>query len=369
MNMTSVFGPPPEGINLDENRNAEDTAAVVTVCALAIFTISFRLFVRLYMQGVKLEADDWLIGITAIPLVALLASCILGGTYGFGLHIWCVTVSNMILFAYLIVYLVELLLIKFSILMFYRRIFGMNWMIWATLLICYGWCIGSMIAALCACDPISYFWTEITDPTSGSYRYNFYYYYIGNAAANVMTDILILLVPMPIVWNLQMRTMQKIGVCAVLLLGGFVCIASGIRIHYLTYLDGNIDITWALGSVSVWSTVEPCVGIICACLPVLQPFVRSMVKKMPNLPGTHHFGASRGLSSFIQRISLHDRENDKYDMSCRTSPTPFHPEEDLDPLTSVRTHVEIDPKERISGEENLDPMAIRVKQVVHWSVD
>ncbi|KAJ5494711.1 hypothetical protein N7463_010798 [Penicillium fimorum] len=372
MNMTSVFGPAPEGINLDENRNAEDTAAVVTVCTLAIVTIIFRLFVRLYMQGVKLEADDWLIGITAIPLVALLASSILvyksGGTYGFGLHIWCIEVPNMILFAYLIVYLVELLLIKFSILMFYRRIFGMNWMIWTTFLICYGWCIGSMVAALCACDPISYFWNEITDPTSGSYRYNFYYYYIGNAAANVLTDVLILLVPMPIVWKLQMRTTQKIGVCAVLLLGGFVCVASGIRIHYLTYLDGNIDITWALGSVSVWSTIEPCVGIICACLPVLQPFVRSMVKKMPNLPGTHHFGASRGLSSFIQRISLHNRENDKYDMAYRTSPMPFHADEDLDPLTSVRTHVEIDPKERISGEEDLDPTAIRVKRVVHWSV-
>lgn len=104
--------------------------------------------------------------------------------------------------------------------MFYRRIFGMNWMICATLFISYGWCVGSMIAALCACEPISYFWNELIDPTSGSYRYNFYYYYVGNAAANVVTDVLILLVPMPVVWSLQMRTTQKIGVCGVLLLGG-----------------------------------------------------------------------------------------------------------------------------------------------------
>lgn len=104
--------------------------------------------------------------------------------------------------------------------MFYRRIFGMNWTIWTTLVISYGWCIGSMIAALCACEPISYFWREIIDPTSGSYRYNFYYYYVGNAAANVVTDVLILLVPVPVVWSLQMRKTQKIGVCGVLLLGG-----------------------------------------------------------------------------------------------------------------------------------------------------
>lgn len=104
--------------------------------------------------------------------------------------------------------------------MFYRRIFGMNWMISACLFIAYSWAIGSMIAALCACHPVSYFWNEAIDPQSGWYRYNFYYYYIGNAAANVVTDVLILLIPIPIVWKLHMRTTQKIGVCGVLLLGG-----------------------------------------------------------------------------------------------------------------------------------------------------
>ena len=35
-----------------------------------------------------------------------------------------------------------------------------------------------MIAALCACEPISYFWREIIDPTSGSNQYKFYCYYV-----------------------------------------------------------------------------------------------------------------------------------------------------------------------------------------------
>lgn len=149
-----------------------------------------------------------------------------------------------------------------------------------------------------------------------------------------------------------------------------VCVASGIRIHYITYLHNNIDITWALGDVAVWSTIEPCIGIICACLPVLQPFVRSLVKKMPSLP-TQHIGASR-MPSVIHRISLHKLQSSKYDLESRTSPTPFgDSEEDLDPLISVRTRVEIetDLKDRVIGEQNLDPMAIRVKRVVHWSVD
>jgi hypothetical protein len=57
----------------------------------------------------------------------------------------------------------------------------------------------------------------------------------------------------------------------------------------------------------------------------------------------------------------------------RTSPTPFfHSDEDLQTqLTTVRTRVEIEknPEESDRLEEGMDPMAIRVKRVVHWTVD
>lgn len=76
-----------------------------------------------------------------------------------------------------------------------------------------------MIATICSSDPVSYFWTQGISSSPGKYRFNFYNYLIGNAATNVATDGLILLVPIPIVWNLKMGTLQKVGVCSVLLLG------------------------------------------------------------------------------------------------------------------------------------------------------
>lgn len=304
------------------------------------------------------------------------------------------------LFACCLLYLVELLLIKVSILMFYRRIFGMNWMIWGCLIISGCWCIGSMIAALCACQPVSYFWNELTDPTSGRYRYNFYYYYIGNGTANMVTDVLILLVPMPIIWRLQIRTGQKIGVCSILLLGGLydiifsltlpdsnanmillisVCVASIVRIYYITFLDGNMDLTWALSDVNVWSTVEPCIGIICACLPALQPLIRLIAKRIPS---KQHFGAGRRTAT-IQRprpFSRHTKSRKSsihevwhgQQQDCDSSMKPFFRSgEDQMRLNTITTRVEMeqDSKQRDSLEERLDPMAIRVKRVVHWSVD
>ncbi|KAK9848440.1 hypothetical protein MYU51_016657 [Penicillium brevicompactum] len=232
MNTTTVFGPPPVGVNLNDNRISQDNAIVAVLCVFAILTVVMRYFVRLYLQGTRLEADDFLIGASIVLLIVLLSMTILG----------------------------------------------------------------SMVAALSAPRPVSYFWTEVTEPSSGRYRYDFYYYYIGNATANMVTDVLILIAPLPIVWKLQMRIGQKIEVCSLFLLGGFVCVASIVRIHYLTFLHHNVDITWTLSEVSVWSTVEPCIGIICACLPTLQPFIRSITRKLPG----QHRGAGRA-SSVLER--------------------------------------------------------------------
>lgn len=58
-----------------------------------------------------------------------------------------------------------------------------------------------------------------------------------------------------------------------------VCIASLIRIYYITFLRTE-DLTWIVGEVFIWSSIEPCIGILCACLPTLHPLFRSIVSRM-----------------------------------------------------------------------------------------
>lgn len=106
-----------------------------------------------------------------------------------------------------------------TILMFYRRIFGMTRMNWVGMSLAIVWTLGSLIALLVCPSPVSYFWTESGDPESGSYRYSFYNYYMGNGASNIVSDALILLVPIPTVWRLQMRVSQKLLVSSLLFLG------------------------------------------------------------------------------------------------------------------------------------------------------
>lgn len=82
-----------------------------------------------------------------------------------------------------------------------------------------GFVVGTIIAFLCAPRPLSYFWNQFVDPTGGSYAYDLYKFYLGNASANVTIDLMVLLVPVPIVWRLQLKTVRKILVCSIFLLG------------------------------------------------------------------------------------------------------------------------------------------------------
>lgn len=110
----------------------------------------------------------------------------------------------------------------------------MNWMMWVCLFCSIGFAIGTVIAFLCASRPLSYFWTQFTNPAGGSYAYDLYRFYLGNAAANVCIDVLILLVPIPIVWGLQLQMIRKILVCGIFLLG--VLYELHISFRWLSYL-------------------------------------------------------------------------------------------------------------------------------------
>jgi hypothetical protein len=56
-----------------------------------------------------------------------------------------------LLFAYVLIYVVAIPLIKLSILLFYRRIFGMNWVMWICAFLTVGYWFSCTIAFLVCC--------------------------------------------------------------------------------------------------------------------------------------------------------------------------------------------------------------------------
>ncbi|KAE8393371.1 hypothetical protein BDV23DRAFT_149550 [Aspergillus alliaceus] len=378
--VTDIFGPQPPGIDLSDNETPRINAAVIALYTIAVIAVLLRFIARTRVQKVGLGIDDWLIAMCLIPLTALLAATILAGKSGLGKHVWSGTLEDVvnmrkILFAYIFIYLVLLPLIKISIILLYRRIFGMNWMMWVCLSLSIGYAACCTIAFICACQPLSYFYTQFVHPSGGKCRINLYGFYIGNAVSNVFTDVITLLVPIPIVSRLQIRTMQKILVSGIFLLGGFVTIASIVRIYYMTFLAKDPDITWVMGNVYLWSTIEPCIGILCACLPTLNALLRRTTtllfgSKAERLFGSLSLSASRKKRRNGARGKIHSfQQLDGYGGSRTDPQVQLRPEDEI-VLTTVSAHSDPNTYNKETDSVKLAngsaPFAIRVKHDFDW---
>ena len=133
------------------------------------------------------------------------------------------------MFAFVYLYTYTVVLVKLSVLLLYYRIFALGWKHYSTLkltlyfcaFLCIGYAISCTVTITVACRPISFFWNQWVDPLAeGRCVIDLYAFYLGNGIASMLTDFIILTVPMPIVWQLQMRRTEKLTICGIFLLGG-----------------------------------------------------------------------------------------------------------------------------------------------------
>ncbi|KAG5288856.1 Pth11-like integral membrane protein [Histoplasma capsulatum G186AR] len=392
--MSSVLGGAPPGTDLTENRNREFNASVATVYGLAVISVALRFFTRVKVQNFTVKADDWLILVSLASVTCSFALAISGGQYGLGKHVWIVPLSDVMVliklhYIYMFMYILNVPLIKFSILLFYRRIFGMNWSMWVCFFLSGGYYIACTITLIIACQPISYYWTQVQDAKSGSCRFQPHIFYLGNAAANVATDVLILLVPIPLVWKLQMPTSKKILVSSLFLLGTFVCVVSIIRIKFMGELARAKDVTFILVNIFLWSFVEPCIGIVCACLPTLRPLLQKVSRVLFGTEFGKSFSSGPGISPGLVRTQqsttvdgTKKQKNGFQRMKGAVGEKPesgngrmrLRPTEDETALTTVSAQFEMDDFRRngtsdVDSESQNQSSGIRVKTDFGWQED
>ncbi|KAM0115571.1 hypothetical protein ACP6JC_007860 [Aspergillus fumigatus] len=144
------------------------------------------------------------------------------------------------------------------------------------------------------CKPVSYFWNRLSPGAKGTCLdvdtiIGIAYLYSVTAT---LCDFVLGLLPISLVWKLQMTRKTKIALAAILSLG---CIASAaviVRIPYLHYykddeflcksprrmLSSRANInrlhTDATTDISIWSNVEASLGIMAGSLVTLRPLFR-----------------------------------------------------------------------------------------------
>ena len=154
------------------------------------------------------------------------------------------------------------------------------------------------------CHPVGAAFETIVPP--GQHCTDIITIYLSSAPVNIVTDLALLFLPMPILTAMRLPRNEKLILIVTFSFGAFVAVVDVVRIAYLesatlTRLQNSTenankndkgDFSWIASLSFMWSAVEVHVGIICACVPGVKPLA---AKVFPSLLGRikHSKGPSR----------------------------------------------------------------------------
>ncbi|PTD06669.1 hypothetical protein HYE67_001798 [Fusarium culmorum] len=277
----AAFGPPPDGIDLSANNEAKNTGVVLLLLIVSAAFLAGRITLRT-KQTYGLSADDYAIIVSFLFVFAVAIMVAVAGHDGVGQHVWALRINQLsevvkLSYIYSFLFASAVSTTKISILLFYRRIFtrgGLAFRIgfWFGALLVMSYPIIFVFTMCFCCKPISHYWTQFMGSQGSCIDVG--QFFVALAIMNLITNVIVLLIPVPEVIKLQMSREKKAAVFGILALGGLVCIASAVRIHYLSVFAREIDTTWHMGPVAIWSSFEPSIGIVSACLPSFKSLLR-----------------------------------------------------------------------------------------------
>jgi hypothetical protein len=108
-----------------------------------------------------------------------------------------------------------------------------------------------------------------------------------------------------------------------------ICVISIIRIVTIKRLDLNSDVTYDIVLNNISTSLEPTLGVINACLPVLQPVVSKFSGSMFFLWSKRTLGGGTSRGRLVSKRSLFEPSDDFDSRRLRRIPG------DLYPLTDV----------------------------------
>lgn len=89
------------------------------------------------------------------------------------------------------------------------------------------------------------------------------------AAVSIFCDVLIMILPIPLLIRLQINMRRKVGLIVIFTLGFFTTVCSGMRMAQIKIIAENGNSTMLV----LWGVVELNVGIILSSLPALNPIL------------------------------------------------------------------------------------------------
>ncbi|KAG9676085.1 hypothetical protein KCU95_g16301, partial [Aureobasidium melanogenum] len=271
-------------------------ALAVVFPLLAVLCVGLKFRIRIKTIG-SIGWDDIALAISCGLNIGYSATAIHQTKWGLGLKAADFPPENAVPFSRIQfaggpLYCLTVLGFKLSLLISYLRVAGFNrtyaTVVWTVLVSVVISQILFTILLSVGCQPIAKQW----DPSIPGKCLNALPIYFALGGTSLGWDLIIIVLPFPILRRLQLDSHRKIALFAVFSLGFFVTIVQAIRLTSIARLATYTD---SKGSIQ-WSAVEINLGVVVACVPTFGPLIKRFGQKV-----------SRGSRSKVSKLANSSR--------------------------------------------------------------
>ncbi|KAF2966245.1 hypothetical protein GQX73_g7356 [Xylaria multiplex] len=282
--------PPNVSSNFDNPSNLNTAGYVVPSIALAITTIF--VFIRLYTRFFivrRARLEDYLIlagyGIYVGTTYAVFR---LVTNVGFFVHQWDIRFRDLSEYLYAIhicanLYSVHILVSKAAILLEWLHIFvpggtrnAFFWachiLLWVNVLFYFS----IIIVANLVCFPFALIWDKTLEGTCIDGKV----IEVTSAVLNLTSDVIILVLPQRVIWNLQMKMQKKIGFSVIFAIGILAVTAAAFRLSSATDYYHSKDATYVASALILWSLVEMTSLFLILSVPSVPKALQALKKTL-----------------------------------------------------------------------------------------
>ncbi|KAF3809692.1 hypothetical protein GCG54_00005233 [Colletotrichum gloeosporioides] len=269
----------------DINRGPEILATCGSLVGISVVIVMMRIYVR--AKIVRLVGwDDWCILAATVVIFAEMMVILPEVEYGGGRHIQYIEPkSNVVIglhynFVTQPLCLIALCLAKVSVGLFLLRVSPstrMRYFIMGTIVFTILSATGNFLTVFFQCRPLAYTWDTSIKGGECIPPANLKFAAFFNSGVSVFTDLLFALLPIPMLWTVQLNWKVKSAVIGVLSLGIFATVAAVIKISFLPNYGKHGDFLFDSSDITIWTTVEICTAIVAASIPCLKPLFRAIL--------------------------------------------------------------------------------------------
>ncbi|KAL1857639.1 hypothetical protein VTK73DRAFT_8021 [Phialemonium thermophilum] len=255
-----------------------ETGQIIHTAIIFSVLIAVWSALRLYakrMRGTPLQIEDGLFYISVVAFYGMIVALFLAlylGAIGYHMdqlekkHVARLTQSVLAIQG---LYGLAMCASKWSILWMLKRIFAVRsfqLVTWAIIVVQAAWMIMTVLIGLLICRPIQKNW----DPTVSGQCGNQIAGYTAVSVYNVIVDVVMCILPIPMIYNLQVKKPYKAALLGIFGIGVVTVVFSILRLVSLRSVDFN-DFAFTVPDVIIWTYAETGVVLLVACSPLLRP--------------------------------------------------------------------------------------------------